>query len=78
MLSAAFIGQGVESLLNPKPAAEAAQPTVSGLRTLPDPIGSSIPSNAETFAQINAAVQIGVACCWPPADCPASPPRRWR
>lgn len=59
MLSAAFIGQGVESLLNPKPAAEAAQPTVSGLRTLPDPIGSSIPSNAETFAQINAAVQIG-------------------
>lgn len=59
MLSAAFIGQGVESLLNPKPAAEAAQPTVSGLRTLPDPLGSSIPSNAETFAQINAAVQIG-------------------
>ncbi|ETW21243.1 DoxX family protein [Mycobacterium gastri 'Wayne'] len=59
MLSAAFIGQGVESLLNPKPAAEAAQPTVSRLRTLPDPVGSSIPSNAETFAQINAAVQIG-------------------
>ncbi|WP_099225381.1 DoxX family protein [Mycobacterium persicum] len=59
MLSAAFIGRGVESLLNPKPAAEAAQPTVSGLRTLPDPVGSSIPSNAETFAQINAAVQIG-------------------
>lgn len=59
MLSAAFIGQGVESLLNPKPAAEAAQPTVSGLRTLPDPVGSRVPSDAETFAQINAAVQIG-------------------
>lgn len=59
MLSAVFIGQGVESLFNPKPAAEAAQPTVSGLRTLPDPVGSRIPSDAETFAQVNAAVQIG-------------------
>lgn len=59
LLSAAFIGQGVNSLLNPKPAAEAAAPAVDGLRSLPDPLGSSIPSDAETFAQINAAVQIG-------------------
>ncbi len=59
MLSAAFIGQGVDSLLNPKPAAEAAQPTVRGLQALPDPLGSSIPPDAESFAQINAAVQIG-------------------
>jgi uncharacterized membrane protein YphA (DoxX/SURF4 family) len=59
MLSAAFIGQGVNSLLNPKPAAEAAAPAVDGLRSLPDPLGSSIPPDAETFAQINAAVQIG-------------------
>lgn len=59
LLSAAFIGQGVNSLLNPKSAAEAAAPAVDGLQALPDPVGSSIPSDPETFAQINAAVQIG-------------------
>src|SRR6516165_8670930 len=59
LLSVAFIGQGVDSLLNPKPAAEAAAPVVDGLRALPDPVGSSIPSDPQTFAQINAAVQIG-------------------
>jgi len=58
-LSAVFIGQGIDSLLNPKPAAEAAAPAVDGLRALPDPVGSSIPSDPQTFAQINAAVQIG-------------------
>ena len=58
LLSAAFIGQGVDSLLNPKLAAEAAAPTVDGFRALPHPVGSSIPSDAQTFAQINAAVQI--------------------
>ncbi|MGO9043695.1 MAG: DoxX family membrane protein [Mycobacterium sp.] len=58
LLSAAFIGQGIDALLNPKPAAEAAAPAVDGLRTLPDPIGSSIPSDPQTFAQITAAVQI--------------------
>ena len=46
-------------MLNPKPAAEAAAPTVDGLRALPDPVGSRIPSDPQTFAQINAAVQIG-------------------
>src|SRR5246127_1906798 len=59
LLSAVFIGQGVDSLLNPKPAAEAAAPTVDGLRALPDPVGSAIPSDPQKFAQINAAVQIG-------------------
>ncbi|HET7074292.1 MAG TPA: DoxX family protein [Mycobacterium sp.] len=59
LLSAAFVGQGVDSLLNPKSAAEAAAPTVDGLRALPDPLGSSIPTDAQTFAQLNAAVQIG-------------------
>jgi len=59
LLSVAFIGQGIDSLLNPKPAAEAAAPMVDGLRALPDPVGSVIPSDPQTFAQINAAVQIG-------------------
>jgi uncharacterized membrane protein YphA (DoxX/SURF4 family) len=59
LLSAAFIGQGVDSLLNPKQAAEAAAPAVDGLRTLPDPVGSRVPADPQTLAQINAAVQIG-------------------
>ena len=59
LLSAAFIGQGVNSLFNPKSAAEAAAPTVDGLRALPDPVGSNVLADAQTFAQINAAVQVG-------------------
>ncbi|OBI14803.1 DoxX subfamily protein [Mycobacterium sp. E2462] len=59
LLSAAFIGQGINSLLNPKTAAAAAAPAVDGLQALPDSVSSSIPSDPETFAQINAAVQIG-------------------
>ena len=59
LLSVAFVGQGIDSLLNPKPAAEAAAPMVDGLRALPDPVGSVIPSDPQKFAQINAAVQIG-------------------
>ena len=59
LLSIAFIGQGVDSLLNPKSAAQAAAPAVNGLRALPDPVGSSILSDPETFAQVNVAVQIG-------------------
>src|ERR1700757_3475509 len=59
LLSVVFVGQGVDSLLNPKPAAEAAAPAVDGLRALPDPVGRSIPSDPQVFAQMTAAVQIG-------------------
>src|ERR1700754_2296912 len=59
LLSVAFIGQGVDALRNPKPAADAARPALDGMRQLPDPIGTNVPSNAETFARVNAAVQIG-------------------
>jgi uncharacterized membrane protein YphA (DoxX/SURF4 family) len=59
LLSAAFVGQGIDSLLNPKSAAQAAAPAVGGLQSLPDPVGSAIPGDPETFAQLNAAVQIG-------------------
>src|SRR5579875_4036579 len=58
LLSAVFIGQGVETLRNPRVSAEAAQPTVEGLRQLPDPVGTNVPTDPETFARINAAVQI--------------------
>lgn len=59
LLSAAFIGQGIEGLLSPKPAADAARPTLETLQKLPEPVGPNVPSNAETFAKITAAVQIG-------------------
>jgi uncharacterized membrane protein YphA (DoxX/SURF4 family) len=59
MLSAAFIGRGIDALRSPKPAADAARPTLEGLSKLPDPVGTNVPSNAETVARINAAVQIG-------------------
>ncbi len=59
LLSVAFIGQGVDALRNPKPAADAARPALDGMRQLPDPIGPNVPSNAETFARVNAAVQVG-------------------
>jgi uncharacterized membrane protein YphA (DoxX/SURF4 family) len=59
LLSAAFIGQGIEALRSPKPAADAARPALEGLQKLPDPLGPKVPSNAETFAKVNAAVQIG-------------------
>ncbi|MGV0849957.1 DoxX family membrane protein [Mycolicibacterium phlei] len=59
MLSAAFIARGVEALASPKPAADAARPTIEGLSKLPDPVGTNVPTNAETVARATAAVQIG-------------------
>jgi uncharacterized membrane protein YphA (DoxX/SURF4 family) len=59
MLSAVFIGRGVDALRSPKPAADAARPTLEGLSKLPDPVGTNVPTNAETFARVNAAVEIG-------------------
>jgi uncharacterized membrane protein YphA (DoxX/SURF4 family) len=59
MLSAVFISRGVDALRSPKPAADAARPTLEGLSKLPDPVGTNVPTNAETVARVNAAVQIG-------------------
>lgn len=59
LLSAVFIGQGVETLRNPKVTLDAAQTAVTTLQSLPDPVGSKIPSDPETVARINAAVQVG-------------------
>jgi len=59
MLAATFIGRGVEALRSPKPAADAARPTLDGLSKLPDPVGPNVPTNAETVARVNGAVQIG-------------------
>jgi uncharacterized membrane protein YphA (DoxX/SURF4 family) len=59
LLSAAFIGQGVDALRNPHRAAEAARPALDGLQKLPQPATIKVPNDPETFARINAAVQIG-------------------
>ena len=59
MLSAVFISRGAEALRSPKPAADATRQTLEGLSQLPDPVGANVPSNAETVARVNAAVQIG-------------------
>lgn len=59
LLSAAFIGQGIEALRDVKPAAEIVQPTLDGLNSLPDSVSDKVPDNAVTVAKINAAVQIG-------------------
>ncbi|ORA53419.1 DoxX family protein [Mycolicibacterium chubuense] len=59
MLSAVFISRGIEALRSPKPAADATRNTLEGLSKLPDPVGPNVPSNAETVARVNAAVQIG-------------------
>lgn len=59
MLATTFISRGVEALRSPKPAADAARPTLEGLSKLPDPVGAKIPTNAETVAKVTAGVQIG-------------------
>jgi uncharacterized membrane protein YphA (DoxX/SURF4 family) len=59
MLSAVFIGQGIETLRNPKVTLDASQTAVAALRALPEPVRSKIPSDPETAARINATVQIG-------------------
>jgi uncharacterized membrane protein YphA (DoxX/SURF4 family) len=58
LLSAVFIGQGIETLRNPSVSLEATEPTVAALRNLPEPYGDKVPSNPETAARINAAVQV--------------------
>ena len=59
MLATTFITRGVDALRSPKPAADAARPTLEGLAKLPEPVGPNIPTNAETVAKVTAGVQIG-------------------
>ena len=59
MLSAVFISRGIEALRSPKPATDATRQTLEELSKLPDPVGTNLPTNAETVAKVTAAVQIG-------------------
>ncbi|AKS34371.1 DoxX family protein [Mycolicibacterium goodii] len=58
MLSATFIARGVDALRNPKPAADAARTTLGAMSSLPEPVASKVPSDAEKVAKINGAVQV--------------------
>ncbi|MCV7284290.1 DoxX family protein [Mycolicibacterium wolinskyi] len=58
MLSATFIARGVDALRRPKPAADAARPTLGALSMLPAPVGPNVPTNAETVARVNGMVQV--------------------
>src|SRR5699024_5810125 len=40
-------------------AAPPARPAWDGLKEMPEPIAANVPSDAETFAKVNAAVQVG-------------------
>jgi uncharacterized membrane protein YphA (DoxX/SURF4 family) len=59
MLATTFIARGVDALRSPKPAADAARPALDSLSKLPDPVGPNVPTNAETVARVNGAVQVG-------------------
>jgi uncharacterized membrane protein YphA (DoxX/SURF4 family)/vacuolar-type H+-ATPase subunit H len=59
LLSAVFIGQGVEALREPDRAAETARPTAEGLQKLPPSAASKVPKDPMTLARVTAGVQIG-------------------
>ncbi|EUA42272.1 doxX family protein [Mycobacterium xenopi 4042] len=72
LLSAVFIGQGIETLRNPSASVDAARPAAAGLRRLPEPVGTKVPSDDETFARLNAAVQVGGGVLLATGKLPAS------
>lgn len=78
MLATTFIARGVESLRSPKPAADAAKPTLEGLAKLPDPVGPNVPTNAETVAKVTAGVQVGAGLLLATGKLPVSPRPHWR
>ena len=59
LLSAVFIGQGIDALRSPQRAAETARPTVEVLRKLPESAATKLPQDPVTLARLNAGVQIG-------------------
>ncbi|MUL75025.1 DoxX family protein [Mycolicibacterium sp. CBMA 226] len=58
LLAIAFIGQGVETLLNTDSGADAVRPALDGLKDLPDPVARNVPSNAVAVARATAAAQV--------------------
>lgn len=59
LLSAVFIGQGIESLRRPEEAAETARPAAEGLQKIPQTASSKVAQDPLTLARLTAGVQIG-------------------
>lgn len=59
LLATAFIGQGVETLVNIDSGAQAVRPALDGLKDMPDPVSRNVPSNAVAVARATAAAQVG-------------------
>ncbi len=59
LLSAVFIGQGIESLRRPEQAAETARPAAEGLQKIPQTASSKVAQDPLTLARVTAGVQIG-------------------
>ena len=72
MLAAVFVSGGIETLRNPKPRIEIAEPLVSkaadqvidkipdqALDKIPDKVIDKVPTDTESFVKLNAMAQIG-------------------
>ncbi len=60
LLAAAFVSGGIESLRNPKPRIQAAEPLVDkAVDQVKDKLPDQIPTDAESLVKIDAAVKIG-------------------
>jgi putative oxidoreductase len=60
MLAAVFVSGGIETLRNPKPRIQAAEPVVDKtVGQLEDKLPDEIPTDTETLVKLDAAVKIG-------------------
>jgi putative oxidoreductase len=60
LLAAAFISGGIETLRNPKPRIQAAEPLLDKtVGKVEDKLPDEVPTDAETLVKVDAAVKIG-------------------
>lgn len=60
MLAAVFVSGGIETLRNPKPRIQAAEPVLDKtVNQVQDRLPEQLPTDAESLVKANAAVQIG-------------------
>jgi len=60
MLAAVFVSGGIETLRNPKPRIQAAEPVLDKtIGKIEDKLPDEVPTDAETLVKLDAAVKIG-------------------
>jgi len=83
LLAAVFVSGGIETLRNPKPHIQAAEPLVDKtVGQVRDKVPERIPTDTETLVKLDAAVKVGAGVmfglgkfpgcprsCSPPASC---------